>query len=145
MSPVQGAGGTPGGIGSFVIGFLMFCAGAYMLLQSIVVTETFGFGLGLFHFAFFGGPVAVTTGMVLIPFVLGVGMIFFNARNLLGWALAAGSLVALVAGVIANLRIMLRPMSLFDLLVILVLCVGGAGLFLRSLRDQGGNQPPSGV
>ena len=31
---------------------------------------------------------------------------------------------------------MLRPMSLFDLLVILILCVGGTGLFLRSLRDQ---------
>jgi len=31
----------------------------------------------------------------------------------------------------------MRGMSLFDLLVILILCVGGAGLFLRSLRDQG--------
>jgi len=134
---ITGAGGTPGGIGSFFIGFLMMCTGFYMLLQSIIVTQTFGLGLGLFQFAFFGGPVSVTSGMILIPLIFGIGMIFFNGRNVIGWALAAGALVALIAGVIANLHIGFRPMSLFDLLAILTLSFGGLGLFLRSLRDHG--------
>ena len=138
MSPIKGAGGTPGGIGSFFVGFLMMCAGFYLLLQSIIVTERFGLGMGLFSFAMFGGPVSITSGMILIPLMLGIGMIFFNARNLIGWALAVGSIVALIAGVIANLHFSFRPMSLFDLLVILILSVGGVGLFVRSLRDQGG-------
>ena len=114
----------------------MLCAGFYMLLQSIVVTPVFGIGMGLFGFAFFGGSFSITSGMILIPMMFGVGMIFYNSRNFIGWALAVGSLVALVVGVISSIHFVMRPMSLFDLLVILILTVGGAGLFLRSLRDQ---------
>ena len=137
MTPIKGAGGSPGGIGSFFIGFLMMCAGFYLLLQSIVVTQMLGLGMGLFHVAFFGGALSITSGMILIPMMFGVGMVFFNARNRIGWALAGGSLVALIVGVISSIHFMMRGMTLFDLLVILILCVGGAGLFLRSLRDQG--------
>jgi hypothetical protein len=134
---IQGAGGTPGGVGSFVIGFLMMCTGFYLLMQSVIVTRSFGLGMGLFHFAFFGGPVTVTSGMILIPLIFGIGMIFFNARGVAGWLLAIGSLAALIAGVLANLHFALRTMSLFDLLTILVLFIGGLGLFLRSLRNTG--------
>lgn len=139
---IEGAGGTQGGIGSFILGFLMMCSGGYMLLRSIVVTESFNFGSGLYNFTVFGGTLSVTSGMILIPLVLGIGMIFYDARNLIGWALAGGSVTALVVGVIANLRLTIHTMSLFDLLVILVLTVGGIGLFARSLRDQSGTQPP---
>lgn len=70
-----------------------------------------------------------------MPFMLGVGMIFFNAKNILGWVLAYGAITALVFGVIASLNFTLRPMSAFDLLTILVLAIGSLGLFLRSLRS----------
>jgi hypothetical protein len=136
---IQGAGGTPGGTGSFIIGFLMMCTGFYLLMQSIIVTRSFSLGMGLFHFAFFGGPVTVTSGMILIPLIFGIGMIFFNARSITGWVFAIGSLAALIAGVLANLHIALRTMTLFDLLTILVLFIGGLGLFLRSL--SGGGKP----
>jgi len=137
---IEGAGGTPGGIGKFFIGFLMMCAGFYMLLHSIIVTERFGFATGMYHFAAFGSPVPVTSGMILIPLAIGVGIIFFDARKLVGWALAVGSLVALITGVIANLQFSFRAMSLFDILVILVLCVGGTGMFLHSLTDHSGKE-----
>jgi len=134
---MQGAGGTPGGVGSFILGFLMMCMGFYLLMQSIIVTRSFGLGMGLFHFAFFGGPVIITSGMILIPLVFGIGMVFYNSRSVLGWALAIGSLAALVAGVLMNLQITIRTMTLFDLITILVLFIGGIGLFLRSLRSHG--------
>jgi hypothetical protein len=133
---LKGAGGSPGGTGSFILGFLMMCAGTYLLLQSIVVAQPFGLGTGLYHFIAFGGPVSITSGMLLIPLMIGIGMIFYNARNILGWALAAGSLAALVVGVLVNLRFVMRPMSLFELLGILVLALGGLGLFLRSLKGR---------
>jgi hypothetical protein len=134
---LTGAGGTPGGVGSFIVGFIMMCAGFYLLMQSIIVTRSFGLGMGLFHFSFFGGPLTVTSGMILVPLVFGIGIIFYNYRNLFGWALAAGSLAALVAGVLMNLRITIRTMTLFDLLTILALFIGGIGLFLRSLTSHG--------
>lgn len=129
-----GAGGSKGGTGSFILGFLMMCAGFYLLLQSIVVSQPWGLGYGLYSFVAFGGPVSITSGMLLVPMMIGIGMIFFNARNYIGWALALGSLTALVVGVLVNLRFTLRPMSLFELLGILILSLGGLGMFLRSLK-----------
>jgi len=73
-------------------------------------------------------------GMILIPFIFGVGLVFYNSRNWIGWLLAIGSVIALVAGVIANLTLQFGRLNAFDLLVILVLLFGGVGLFLRSLR-----------
>ncbi|MEM6939243.1 MAG: hypothetical protein AAF943_03115 [Pseudomonadota bacterium] len=128
---VRGAGGSEGGIGSFLIGFCMMIGGGYLLLNGIVVRPNFGLGAPIFGI----GGVLVTSGMVLIPFMFGVGMIFYNARNWIGWILAGGSLLALIFGVIANMTIQIARMSAFDLIVILVLLVGGLGLFLRSLRD----------
>lgn len=132
---MKGAGGTNGGVGEFLMGLVMMSGGVYMLLNSIMVTTSFGYGMRLYGFSAFGGSYAVTSGMVMIPFMFGVGMIFYNSRNLFGWILALGSIVALVFGVISSIQFTFKAMSAFDLIVILVLSVGGLGLFLRSLKN----------
>lgn len=131
----RGAGGTPGGVGQFFLGFIMMCAGFYMLLNSIVVTSHFGLGVRLFGASAFGYSVGVTSGMIMIPFMFGVGFIFYNSRNPLGWLLAIGSLAALVFGVIASVNFRMRSMTAFELIMILVLAIGGLGLLLRSLKN----------
>ncbi|MEL7113965.1 MAG: hypothetical protein AAGK93_13670, partial [Pseudomonadota bacterium] len=98
--------------------------------NGIVVRPNFGFGSRVFGI----GGVPITSGMILIPFMFGVGMIFYNSKNWIGWGIAGASLAALIFGVIANMTLQLARMSAFDLIVILVLLVGGIGLFLRSLR-----------
>lgn len=128
----RGAGGTDGGTGTFLLGIIMMIVGGYLLLNAIVVRPQFGLGMVAFRL----GGIPVTSGMVLVPFIFGVGIIFYNARNWLGWLLAVGSVAALVFGVIANLTLQFGAMSAFDLLVILTLFVGGIGMFLRSLRDS---------
>lgn len=125
----QGAGGTPGGTGSFCMGLIMMCVGFYMLLQSIQVSQSFNLGAALFHIGAFGGGATITGGMVLIPLVFGIGMIFYDARNPMGWVLGLGSAAALIFGVLAGLQFTLRSMTLFELLTILVLSVGGSGMF----------------
>lgn len=129
----RGAGGSSGGTGSFLIGLVMIIGGGYLLLNSIVIRPNFGLGAQVFGL----GGVPITSGMVLIPFMLGVGMIFYNAQSWIGWIVAGGSLTALIFGVIANMTLQLARMSAFDLIVVLVLLVGGIGLFLRSLREFG--------
>ena len=126
----RGAGGSDGGTGTFLIGLVMMIGGGYLLLNGIVVRPNFGMGARVFGI----GGVTITSGMVLIPFIFGVGMIFYNSRNWIGWILACGALIALIFGVIANMTLELARMSAFELIVILVLLVGGLGLFLRSLR-----------
>ena len=126
----MGAGGTDGGTGQFLIAVAMMIGGGYLLLENIIVQPVFGFGMVAFSVGGFG----VTTGMVLIPFMFGIGMIFYNARNWIGWLMAGGALLAMVFGVISNITLQFARISAFDLIVILVLLVGGIGLFLRSLR-----------
>lgn len=132
MKEVKGAGGTSGGIAQFLISVLMMIGGGYLLLNAIHVNGHFGMTYGLYRF---GGGYAITTGMIFIPFMFGVGMIFYNAKQFLGWILSIGSLAAMIFGVISSLQLSMRHMTAFDLIVILVLLVGGIGLFLRSLRD----------
>ena len=131
---MNGAGGSSGGIGQFFIGLIMMCAGFYMLLNAISVTSNFGLGSRIYSVNAFGG-VGITGGTVMIPFVFGVGLIFYNAKNILGWILSIGSITALIFGVISSVRFSIRSMTSFDLIVILVLAVGGLGLFLRSLKS----------
>jgi len=130
---MRGAGGSEGGAGRFLIGFLMFAGGGYLFLNSIRVGSSFGFGYHLYRFSWG----TLTTGMVLIPFIFGIGIIFYNAKNLVGWLLAGGSLIALVFGILQSVHLRLQPMTAFELITILVLVFGGLGLFLSSLRDLG--------
>ena len=128
---MQGAGGTSGGNGQFLLGLVMMCGGFYLLLNNVVVSSTFGLGSRLFGIGGFG----VTGGIILVPLVIGIGMIFYNARSYLGWLIAIASFFAMVFGVISSVSLDLRTMSAFYLITVLVLAFGGLGLFLGSLRS----------
>jgi hypothetical protein len=134
---MNGAGGTSGGVGKFLLGLIMMCGGFYLLLNGIVVSSSFGFGTRLFGV----GPMGLTGGMILIPLIIGIGMVFYNARSYLGWLIAIASFGALVFGVISSVSLNLRTMTAFELLVILTLAFGGLGLFLNSLRPSRPSQP----
>ena len=127
----KGAGGTEGGVIRFFIGFLMLIAGAYLFLNSIFIEHHLGFGSRMFGI----GGVGITTGFVLIPFIFGIGMIFYNSKNYLGWILVLASLVMLGIGVIVNSNFHFRNLTAFQLIMILTLFVGGAGLCLSALRS----------
>ena len=64
-------------------------------------------------------------------------MIFFNARSIWGWLLVGASLVMLVFGVITSIDFYMTRMTAFELILIIVLMVGGLGLFLSSFRKSG--------
>lgn len=127
---MKGAGGTSGGTGSFFIGLIMMSGGFYMLLKAIKVTSSFGLSQSLYNVS----GMNLTSGMIMIPFMFGVGLMFYNAKNIFGWILTFGSLVGLIFGVISSINFRFSHMSAFDLIVILVLSVGGLGIFLRSLK-----------
>ena len=121
----RGAGGTPGGLLEFVVGTAMAVAGAYLLTTRVTVTS-----------GFWGWWGDSTFGLTLVPLLIGIGILFFNGRSMLGWLLMIGGAVIILAGIIANLQIYFRPTSLFNTLIILVLFVGGIGLIARSLLPR---------
>jgi uncharacterized protein len=121
----RSAGGTPGGIGEFVIGLVRAAIGGYLLLSQVTVTTGFWSLWGYSSF-----------GLTLIPLLAGIGWLFFNGRSIVGWMLVMLGAAMIFAGIVANLHIYFRPTSLFDTLIMLGLLVGGLGLIARSLRPH---------
>ncbi|MEZ4403622.1 MAG: hypothetical protein R3B06_26595 [Kofleriaceae bacterium] len=128
-------GGTSGGFGLFVVGLAMTIAGLYLLFRQVDVHG------GYWHW---GGADDRSFGLTLLPLLVGVGVLFWDGSSKLGWLLAGGGLLILVIGIIANMRIHLRTMSLYDTLVILVLVAGGLGVIARSLRAVGSGRGDRG-
>jgi hypothetical protein len=116
-------GGTPGGLGSFLIGVVLACVGGYLLTNQVMVTGS--------YWNFYGTN---TFGVTLIPMLIGVAILFWNGRSALGWLLTLAGGLFILAGVIANLHIYFAPTSLFSTLVMLVLLIGGLALIARALR-----------
>ncbi|MCB1634404.1 MAG: hypothetical protein KDI51_07415 [Xanthomonadales bacterium] len=129
----RGAGGTGGGLGEFLIGFVMAVAGFWLLTNQVQV-GSFGWRIGGYN-AF---------GLSLLPFIIGTGILFFNGRSVLGWLLLIAGLVIIFAGIIVNLNLHFRATSLFNTLLMLVLLVGGLGLLARSLREHSPPANPDG-
>ena len=127
----KGAGGTTGGTARFLLGIILFIVGMYLLLKNIYVQHSFGIGSNMYNF----NGVGITSGMLLIPFIIGVGMLFYNYKNILGWVLALGAVVLIIVGVITSIRFTLAGMSAFDILLILIILAGGIGLFLSSFKN----------
>src|SRR5574341_1521555 len=89
-------------------------------------------GLGIF---FAGAAMVVAGGYLLLTLLVGIGRLFFNAKSMAGWLLAAAGALIIFVGIIANLRMYFQPSSLFDTLLILTLIAGGIGLVARSLKE----------
>jgi uncharacterized protein len=125
MDELRGAGGTEGGIGMFVMGAIMAVAGAYLLANQVTVTSGYWRLWGYNAF-----------GLSLLPFVVGIGFLFFDGKSVVGWVLTVAGAVIIFVGILANLEIYFRATSLFNTLLMLVLLLGGIGLVARSLRPK---------
>jgi hypothetical protein len=121
----RGPGGTPGGVGVFVVGVLMMAAGGYLLMNQVTVTTSWWS---------FGGQGSF--GLSLLPLLAGIAVLFFNGKSFLGWLLTAVGAVIILAGVLMHMDIYFRQTSLFNTLVMLGLLFGGLGLVARSLRSS---------
>lgn len=118
-------GGTPGGLGHFLMGFAMACMGAYLLANQVSV--------GSSYWSFYGTN---SFGITLLPMMIGIAMLFFSGRSVIGWLLTAGGALFILAGIITNLHIYFRPTSLFNVIIMLVLLFAGLGLVARALRPH---------
>ena len=119
----NGAGGTPGGVVEFFIGLAMAVAGAYMLISRVTVTSSF-WGFGGYN----------SFGLSLVPLIFGIGIVFFNGKSIIGWALVFIGAIIIFSGIIMNLQIYFQPTSLFNTIIMLILFAGGIGLIVKAIR-----------
>jgi hypothetical protein len=137
----------------FLIGGTLFAAGVFLFTNQVMVSSgQMGFGVGGWGGrgvaggvggggAFFGGiwPLGVGEGfgLLMIPFGIGVALLFSDTLRRLGWFLVWASAGALGVGVLQSLLFSFRPTSLWSLLAMVVMIAGGGGLLLQSLLRFG--------
>ena len=120
---LNNVGGTPGGLGTFLMGFVMTCIGGYLVMNQVAVVGS--------YWSFYGPS---TFGITLLPLLFGIAMLFWNGRSVLGWILTAGGALFILAGIIANLHIYFQATSLFNTLAMLILLTGGLALIAKAVR-----------
>jgi hypothetical protein len=118
-------GGSPGGLGQFLLGFAMACLGGFLITHKVTVMGS--------YWSFWGGS---SFGITLLPMLFGVGILFWNGKSVIGWLLTVAGALFIFGGIIANMHIYFQPTSLFETMVMLILLVGGLVLVARSLRPH---------
>ena len=126
INDLKNVGGTSGGLGEFLIGLGMTIAGGYMLISRVVVSSSFWNWGGYSSF-----------GLTLVPLVIGIALVFFNGRSIIGWLLVFACVVIIVSSILMNLQIYFQPTSLFNTIIMLVLFAGGIGLIARGVMAHG--------
>ncbi len=128
MHDVRDVGGTPGGLPEFVVGLGLTGLGAYLFMDRVTVHG------GYWNFY---GSSQTSFGITLFPVMIGIGALFYNGKSPLGWILFVGGMLAIFAGIIANLQVHFRSTTLTATLIILGLLAAGIGLMLKALRPHG--------
>jgi len=139
---MRGSGGTEGGLGKFLIGFVLSVLALYLFFDSVRVS-TAGHGLVSAWLGHGRGGAWETTsmGLLFVPFLLGVIALFYDARLKWAWGLMSLGIAILTIEILSRLRFFFN-MKLAHLLLMIVLFGAGVGLMIRSFKDGGRPNEP---
>lgn len=135
---MRGSGGTPGGLSEFSIGFVLAGLAVYLFLDSVTVSTGIGVFAGGIN-GMLGGMIGSTasSGLIFLPFFIGVTALFYNANQRWGWTTMYLGIAVIVVEILSQIRFLVQ-MKVSHLLGVIVLLAAGTGLMLRSYRDHGG-------
>jgi hypothetical protein len=145
---------------TFLLGAVLLSMGAFLFFNQVVVSsEPMGAGLrfGRGFGRYWGGGYAAGSGgggwgsgwgggfgmpqglgdsfgLLLIPLVIGVCLLFALRNQRWGWFLVLASVAALAVGVLQTLIMRFQPTTLWNMLTMMALIGSGGGLMFRSLR-----------
>lgn len=108
-----------------ILGILIIGAGLFFLLQQTDVTMSLG------SFRFFNWGFALPSGLIVIPLIIGVIMLAFNPKNVVGKVVTALGGVIIVAAIIMSTTIRFRTTSMYNYVIMLILIAVGAGFLLK--------------
>ena len=131
---MKGSGGTDGGINQFVVGFGLMALAVYLFFDSVKVSTGIGFMSGWGHSR--GGMWETTSmGIIFLPFLIGVVVLFYDAAKKWAWWLVYLGLGVIAIEIFSRIRF-LMTMKMTHLLGMIVLFAAGVGFMLRSYRNN---------
>ncbi len=128
-------GGSEGGETAFLtgVGLILVALGLYLFLDSVQVTSApFGAISGRLGGAGRGGMWETTSmGIIFVPFLAGIVVLFFDAQKRWGWWLAGIGLAIICIEILSRVRFQM-VIKTTHLLLLLGMVAAGAGLLARS-------------
>lgn len=112
----------------FFAGMVLLGGGIYWVLNSFVVSFSWGSLWGDF-----GISTQLTTGLMLVPLLVGIGLAFFMERKLLpGIIISIGILIILIT-LLTSVRFHPVSASLWQYILMFGMIAAGAGLLAKTL------------
>ena len=72
-------------LAKFFIGLVLLAVGLFMIFQNTTVSSSWGMGGYFYHIGGFG----ISNGMIMLPIIVGIGMLFFMKKRIYGWIVLA--------------------------------------------------------
>jgi len=125
-------GGKEGGEGLFLGGLALMIAGLYFFLDSVRVSSgQFGAISGMIGRGRQGFE-TTSMGIVFVPFLVGVGVLFYDVSKRWAWWLSGLGLAVIVIEMMSRIRFVME-IKTSTLLLMFCLIAAGAGLVARAL------------
>lgn len=113
----------------FFIGIILLGAGLFWLFQRTSVAT-----VGIFSGGLLFGNIMIPTGVVLIPLILGIILLFFlEDKRIIGWIVTVIGLIVVILSILMSVRISFERTSLFEFICMFGFIAAGTGLLLRTL------------
>jgi len=113
----------------FFIGLILLGAGLFWLFQRTSVAT-----VGIFSGGLLFGNIMIPTGIVLIPLILGIILLFFlEDKRIIGWIVTVIGLIIVILSILMSVRISFERTSLFEFICMFGFIAAGTGLLLRTL------------
>lgn len=116
----------------FFAGLALMIVGLFILFNRVHVGPAGWGGWGRFSIGGFSFP----SGLVIIPFIIGVIWMFGSGGNLISKIFTAFSVLIILAAIIMNTTFWLDHMTMFDWMLILVMVFGGGGIVASVLFGE---------
>lgn len=111
----------------FLGGGAMLAAGLYLFCSKVEVST--GFFGGVIRL----GGTSISSGLCVIPFIIGIVILFADPDSFLGKFISVMGMVVIIAALIATTQFRLPRISLYEWLMYLILIFGGFALVARVL------------
>ncbi|WP_297957782.1 hypothetical protein [uncultured Ruminococcus sp.] len=114
---------------TFFVGLLMLGGGLFMIFQNIEVTSSWGYGGHIFSF----GGFHLANGLIMLPIIIGIGMLFLMDRKIFGWVVLSIGIVIVLLSVMMTTHLHWVRSNAFTFIVMFGLTAAGGALVLREL------------
>ena len=115
----------------FFIGLVLLSVGLFWLSQSVMVTTNW--------FSWTIGGVRMTSGLTVIPLIVGVIWMFCSPKNVIAKVVSALGAILIVAAIIMSINFSFVRTSLFEFIIMILFIAAGSGLLLRTLFKRKDN------